>query len=639
METVLFNFQTSRVRRERRNGRDYYVAPLSLIVPGVLNGSQGPLYYPQEEVAADVHSWNDIPLTAYHPTHPVSNSPLSAAEPGVLDRQGIGFVSNDHFHEGKRRGEGWFDVEKMKRVDRRILEALEEGRPLELSTGLFTDNTVAPTGANFNGRPYSYVARNYRPDHVAILPDQVGACSKQDGCGVLVNTNKQHVATEEREKPSMFKLWRLLANSLSKITNGLSRDSGGKFAGEGDEDDEEDEDNESGDGALAAIAKKAKEKKDKTTGKRVAAVEAGSSEAISRAAEYKDSVTKNEDYPEKCPHCNTKQEIDPDDGTCNRCGKDVKPTNQPPHSAEGDVEELNRLKKEAKDLKANAGVGQPKCPESGKYQHTGSGTGKGEPHRAAIVGFKGEQKEEAETEEETTEEEVVATITRPLANQAREGTGMDRTQTINWLVANCSCWKEEKDRAILNSFGDKKLEDLHSLAVNAAKAEEVPVPAEEEEVAEEEEEEMKDSKGAPLFQKNKKPANNALQRLRSLPKEDQEAIQYAREIVRREQGILVNRLVSNVQDETRRKTMFAKLMTKSLPEIREMVELIPAPVANDFQSVSNANQQPDPLAYYLGASGSNVIVNKAAEDAARNDILPIPVINWAEESRLSRQQA
>ena len=52
MEQVLVNL-TGMVRHETLNGRDHIVAPLSLIVPGVLDGSRGPLYYPPEEVAKD----------------------------------------------------------------------------------------------------------------------------------------------------------------------------------------------------------------------------------------------------------------------------------------------------------------------------------------------------------------------------------------------------------------------------------------------------------------------------------------------------------------------------------------------------------------------------------------------------------
>jgi hypothetical protein len=44
------------------------------------------------------------------------------------------------------------------------------------------------------------VARNYRPDHLAVLPDQRGACSLTDGCGVMVNT--KHMEIEKKSGPS-----------------------------------------------------------------------------------------------------------------------------------------------------------------------------------------------------------------------------------------------------------------------------------------------------------------------------------------------------------------------------------------------------------------------------------------------------
>lgn len=173
------------VRRERLNGRDYLVAPVTMIVPGVLNGSKGALYYPDDEVSRDPQAWNGMPIVA--PTHPVDNgNHVSARRPDILEKQGIGNVYNAVF-DGKLTAEGWFDVEATQRVDNRIYEALKAGKQLELSTGLFTENEPASAGATHNGKAYSYIARNYRPDHLAILPDAAGACSVSDGCGVNVN--------------------------------------------------------------------------------------------------------------------------------------------------------------------------------------------------------------------------------------------------------------------------------------------------------------------------------------------------------------------------------------------------------------------------------------------------------------------
>lgn len=192
MERLVSNLSTASVRRElTSDGRQYLVAPVTLIVPGVLNGSKGPLYYPADEIRKDPSIWNHMPLVVYHPSTNGIN--VSARDPDILDRQGVGLLMRVNAN-GKLRGEAWFDVEKTRKVDNRVLERLEAGKPIEVSTGLFTDNEPAENGANYNGKSYAYVARNYRPDHLAILPDQIGACSIKDGCGILVNKDSCPIA-------------------------------------------------------------------------------------------------------------------------------------------------------------------------------------------------------------------------------------------------------------------------------------------------------------------------------------------------------------------------------------------------------------------------------------------------------------
>lgn len=184
METLSVNV-SGRPRRTMIDGREHIVVPLTSIVPGVLNGSKGALYYPPDEIKQSIKAWDGMPLVVYHPMAANGNH-VSASSPGILDKQGVGFVRKSAW-SGKLVHEGCFDVERTKSVDPRVLNALERGEKIELSTGLFTDNEQAHNGANHNGKGYEWVARNYRPDHIAILPDQVGACSVRDGCGVMVN--------------------------------------------------------------------------------------------------------------------------------------------------------------------------------------------------------------------------------------------------------------------------------------------------------------------------------------------------------------------------------------------------------------------------------------------------------------------
>src|SRR6516165_11756280 len=87
-----FGPKIGRARLAVRNGREYLVAPLSLIVPGVLEGSKGSLFYPPEECARNHKQWDGAPLTVYHPVSETGEH-VSANSAGILDRQQIGFVA------------------------------------------------------------------------------------------------------------------------------------------------------------------------------------------------------------------------------------------------------------------------------------------------------------------------------------------------------------------------------------------------------------------------------------------------------------------------------------------------------------------------------------------------------------------
>jgi len=213
MEILAANQIAAKPKRVIRNGREYYLVCATSIVPGVLPGSQGPLFYPHNEIKRNYRDWNRIPVTLNHPFR--NGIYVSATDPIVIDKQGIGEIYETEVN-GKLKHNLLIDIEKANRLDKRIVQNIERGIPIELSTGLYTDNIPAPMGAHYNGKTYSHIARNYRPDHIAILPDQVGACSLQDGCGVLVNkkmiTDNTRVSNMGEDKLSI----------LSKVVNWLT---------------------------------------------------------------------------------------------------------------------------------------------------------------------------------------------------------------------------------------------------------------------------------------------------------------------------------------------------------------------------------------------------------------------------------
>ncbi len=204
MERVLANL-SSKVRSIKREGREFLVAPVTFLRPQVLNGSKGPLLYTPEAIRQSEPDWDGVPMVVNHPMK--DGHHISAADSGVLRNVGIGLVKHPYTDkDGVLRGYGWFDVEKTTKVDPRIVHRLRSGQPIELSTGLFTSNKKAPLGSAYKGTPYSHVAEGYQPDHLAILPDQVGACSLRDGCGVLANRSS---------RPTKEQLTTLLLNSDS----------------------------------------------------------------------------------------------------------------------------------------------------------------------------------------------------------------------------------------------------------------------------------------------------------------------------------------------------------------------------------------------------------------------------------------
>lgn len=188
----LLTVNSGKPKRVRFQGREYFVTPLTMIVEGVLNGSEGPLFYSEKEMAKNYDSWNGIPIVKYHPVDE-NGKAVSARNPTVLEQYEMGRVFNTRVN-GSLQALGWFDVERTKQISPSTYEKLEKGIPEELSTGLFTDHIPVKNkrDAVYKGKSYVAEAINYRPDHLAVLPGKVGACSVKDGCGVgVLNESKE----------------------------------------------------------------------------------------------------------------------------------------------------------------------------------------------------------------------------------------------------------------------------------------------------------------------------------------------------------------------------------------------------------------------------------------------------------------
>jgi hypothetical protein len=95
-----------------------------------------------------------------------------------------------------------------------LLAELDEEKTIEVSTGLFTDDEIK--SGKWNSEEYLAIARNYRPDHLALLPAAVGACSAEDGCGMPRINAAEKVRTTITKILSRICGGRPKANELSK---------------------------------------------------------------------------------------------------------------------------------------------------------------------------------------------------------------------------------------------------------------------------------------------------------------------------------------------------------------------------------------------------------------------------------------
>lgn len=194
----------SSIRWDQLEGRRHMIVPMVMLTEGVHVGSQGALLYPGDEIPKAAPVWNHKPIVVYHPQ--INGVGVSACDPAILNSRKVGVILNTRVDtvvvanakpakrsRARLKAEAWLDPEQLKVVDNRVLEALERGDMVEVSTGLWTENEG--DAGEWEGERYEAIARNFKPDHLAILPDVVGACSIKDGAGL--NRNQAPALNEQ----------------------------------------------------------------------------------------------------------------------------------------------------------------------------------------------------------------------------------------------------------------------------------------------------------------------------------------------------------------------------------------------------------------------------------------------------------
>jgi hypothetical protein len=174
--------QANSSRRIVHNGRDHVVVPVVMIVEGVLNNA----LVTAQEFAKTVDAWNDKPVPVLHPE--VNGEYVSVGSPDIIEKSVMGRVYNARVEGDKLLGDLYLDVPQAEAIGRgALLAMLESGENVEVSSAYYSAREDKQ--GDFNGKPYLYIDRDLMPDHLALLPSEVGACSLEDGCG----TNRPNV--------------------------------------------------------------------------------------------------------------------------------------------------------------------------------------------------------------------------------------------------------------------------------------------------------------------------------------------------------------------------------------------------------------------------------------------------------------
>jgi hypothetical protein len=195
-----------------KNDGGKFVIPCVLVVEGVLNGELLSI----DHIAKSLDSWNGKPVVISHPSD-TNGEYMSAINPEVYQKQLIGFVFGARIDGDKLCGELHLDEKMICACGHcELSERLKRCEMIEVSTGYMRDKME---GAGvFNGVEYSGIQQNIEPDHLAVLVDEIGACSLADGCGTN-RANKARKQNKQTKKGKTMKKKELEVYAKALVAN------------------------------------------------------------------------------------------------------------------------------------------------------------------------------------------------------------------------------------------------------------------------------------------------------------------------------------------------------------------------------------------------------------------------------------
>jgi hypothetical protein len=224
-----------------KTGSTYTIRDVCGAVDGIVMNSR---LYPAESLAAGINSLEGKPAPAGHPRN-AKGQVISALNGDALLTSYIGSVCKNARHEGGRtmvdivvneaQAKAHPDGAKLvERLDAAISGANQD--PIHVSTGLL-HNSIAANGES-GGKKYTEIVTAVEYDHLAILLNEKGAGTPEEGVGMFLNAAGEEQAIEtvrieagpqDRRSDGWLANWlrRLVGNgselSFEQISDGLYR--------------------------------------------------------------------------------------------------------------------------------------------------------------------------------------------------------------------------------------------------------------------------------------------------------------------------------------------------------------------------------------------------------------------------------
>lgn len=187
--------KSSKITKETINNKEHYV--IRDVVPVVDDVVMNNGLYPKDEIDKSYKSINGNLMPIGHPK--VDGQFVSASNAKAInDYYGGAWAENVHKDQDKVLLDCYVDIEFARNHEKgkQLLERLdamfngEDVNPIHVSTGLIL-NKVYKTGKS-KGKPYDWVATNMQFDHVAILLNEQGAATPNEGVGMFVNSEGEY---------------------------------------------------------------------------------------------------------------------------------------------------------------------------------------------------------------------------------------------------------------------------------------------------------------------------------------------------------------------------------------------------------------------------------------------------------------